>query len=38
VAGTQTGMATLLSIQNLQTSFFTSDGQVRAVDGVTFDI
>ncbi|MBK20038.1 MAG: peptide ABC transporter ATP-binding protein [Rhodospirillaceae bacterium] len=31
-------MAALLQIKNLQTSFFTSDGQVRAVDGVTFDI
>ena len=31
-------MAALLQIRNLQTSFFTSDGEVRAVDGVTFDI
>ena len=31
-------MSTLLKINNLQTSFFTSDGEVRAVDGVTFDI
>jgi peptide/nickel transport system ATP-binding protein len=31
-------MAPLLRINNLRTSFFTSDGEVRAVDGVTFDI
>jgi peptide/nickel transport system ATP-binding protein len=31
-------MAPLLRIKNLRTSFFTSDGEVRAVDGVTFDI
>ena len=35
---TGVGMSTLLKINNLQTSFFTSDGEVRAVDGVTFDI
>ena len=31
-------MAALLEIRDLQTSFFTSDGEVRAVDGVTFSI
>ncbi|MGB0577378.1 MAG: ABC transporter ATP-binding protein [Alphaproteobacteria bacterium] len=31
-------MSALLQIKELQTSFFTSDGEVRAVDGVTFDI
>jgi len=38
MAESQTVMGTLLSIRNLRTSFFTSDGEVRAVDGVTFDI
>ena len=31
-------MSALLQIKELRTSFFTSDGEVRAVDGVTFDI
>src|SRR5262245_25265564 len=37
-AWTDRTMAPLLRITNLRTSFFTSDGEVRAVDGVTFDI
>ena len=31
-------MSVLLEIKNLSTSFFTSDGEVKAVDGVTFNI
>ena len=31
-------MTPLLRVKNLRTSFFTSEGEVRAVDGVTFDI
>ncbi len=31
-------MSDLLEIRDLRTSFFTSDGEVRAVDGVTFSI
>ena len=31
-------MAGLIEIKNLRTSFFTPEGEMRAVDGVSFDI
>ncbi|HUF41412.1 MAG TPA: ABC transporter ATP-binding protein [Verrucomicrobiae bacterium] len=31
-------MADLLQVRNLETSFFTPEGQVRAIDGVSFEI
>ena len=37
-AGRSMSEAPLLRIKDLRTSFFTSDGEVRAVDGVSFDI
>jgi peptide/nickel transport system ATP-binding protein len=37
-AAAKSQMMPLLRINNLRTSFFTSEGEVRAVDGVSFDI
>ena len=31
-------MDNLIEIKDLKTSFFTSDGELRAVDGVSFEI
>ena len=31
-------MANLIQVRNLQTSFFTPEGEVRAIDGVSFEI
>ena len=31
-------MANLIEVKNLQTSFFTPEGEVRAIDGVSFEI
>ena len=35
---TETAPETLLDVQNLQTRFFTADGQGKAVDGVSFNV
>jgi peptide/nickel transport system ATP-binding protein len=37
-AGQSLSDAPLLRVTDLRTSFFTSDGEIRAVDGVSFDI
>jgi oligopeptide/dipeptide ABC transporter ATP-binding protein len=37
-AGTGSAAAPILEIDNLQTHFFTRDGVVRAVDGVSYDL
>ena len=31
-------MGELIQVKNLQTSFFTPEGEVRAIDGVSFEI
>ena len=31
-------MADLIQVKNLQTSFFTPEGEVRAIDGISFEI
>jgi oligopeptide/dipeptide ABC transporter ATP-binding protein len=33
-----TAMADLIQVKNLQTSFFTPEGEVRAIDGISFEI
>lgn len=38
VANQETGTKPLLSIEDLQTYFFTDEGTVKAVDGATFDV
>jgi peptide/nickel transport system ATP-binding protein len=35
---TFTSMGDLIQVKNLQTSFFTPEGEVRAIDGVSFEI